>query len=161
MSERLLAFGFWAEPWRERMVQASWQGAVVLAVAWAIGRWCTFLSPRAICWIWRLACLKLVVALLWVQPINLPLYFFSDGFGQTLLHAMLIVSAADAAYTLANTYGPGLNAFVAQMNATAGALPVAASSPSGKAGAGSSVQLAPPSSERCSLTPKWPRLSPA
>ncbi len=73
MSERLLAFGFWAEPWSERMVQASWQGAVVLAVAWAIGRWCTFLSPRVICWVWRLACLKLVVALLWVQPINLPL----------------------------------------------------------------------------------------
>jgi serine-type D-Ala-D-Ala carboxypeptidase (penicillin-binding protein 5/6) len=36
-----------------------------------------------------------------------------------LLHAMLIESAADAAYTLANAYGPGLPAFVAQMNATA------------------------------------------
>jgi ABC-2 type transport system permease protein len=28
-----------------------------------------------------------------MKPINLPLYFFSDGFGQTLLHAMLIVPA--------------------------------------------------------------------
>lgn len=26
-----------------------------------------------------------------MKPINLPLYFFSDGFGQTLLHAILIV----------------------------------------------------------------------
>lgn len=26
-----------------------------------------------------------------MKPISLPLYFFSDGFGQTLLHAMLIV----------------------------------------------------------------------
>jgi ABC-2 type transport system permease protein len=26
-----------------------------------------------------------------MKPINLPLYFFSDGFGQTLLHALLIV----------------------------------------------------------------------
>jgi ABC-2 type transport system permease protein len=26
-----------------------------------------------------------------MKPINLPLYFFSDGFGQTLLHAMLIL----------------------------------------------------------------------
>jgi ABC-2 type transport system permease protein len=26
-----------------------------------------------------------------MKPINLPLYFFSDGFGQTLLHAVLIV----------------------------------------------------------------------
>jgi beta-lactamase regulating signal transducer with metallopeptidase domain len=73
MSEQLLAFGFWSEAWSERMLQASWQGAVVLAVAWAIARWCTFLSPRVICWVWRLACFKLVVALLWVQPISLPL----------------------------------------------------------------------------------------
>jgi ABC-2 type transport system permease protein len=28
-----------------------------------------------------------------MKPINLPLYFFSDGFGQTALHAMLIVPA--------------------------------------------------------------------
>lgn len=36
-----------------------------------------------------------------------------------LLHAMLIMSAADAAYTLASAYGPGLPAFVAKMNAEA------------------------------------------
>ena len=39
-----------------------------------------------------------------------------------LLHAMLIESAADAAYTLANFYGPGLPAFVAKMNAEAAKL---------------------------------------
>jgi D-alanyl-D-alanine carboxypeptidase (penicillin-binding protein 5/6) len=33
-----------------------------------------------------------------------------------LLHAMLIMSAADAAYALASAYGPGLPAFVATMN---------------------------------------------
>jgi serine-type D-Ala-D-Ala carboxypeptidase (penicillin-binding protein 5/6) len=38
---------------------------------------------------------------------------------QQLLDALLLPSGADAAYTLANTYGPGLNAFVARMNATA------------------------------------------
>jgi D-alanyl-D-alanine carboxypeptidase (penicillin-binding protein 5/6) len=36
-----------------------------------------------------------------------------------ILHALLLVSAADAAYTLAVTYGPGLDAFIAKMNATA------------------------------------------
>jgi D-alanyl-D-alanine carboxypeptidase (penicillin-binding protein 5/6) len=41
---------------------------------------------------------------------------------QQLLNALLLPSGADAAYTLANTYGPGLNAFVAQMNATAAQL---------------------------------------
>jgi D-alanyl-D-alanine carboxypeptidase (penicillin-binding protein 5/6) len=39
-----------------------------------------------------------------------------------LLHAMLIVSAADAAYTLAGVYGPGLPAFVGRMNAEAAKL---------------------------------------
>jgi serine-type D-Ala-D-Ala carboxypeptidase (penicillin-binding protein 5/6) len=42
-----------------------------------------------------------------------------------LLHAMLIVSAADAAYTLATAYGPGLPAFIAKMNATAAQLGLA------------------------------------
>jgi D-alanyl-D-alanine carboxypeptidase (penicillin-binding protein 5/6) len=38
---------------------------------------------------------------------------------QQLLAALLLPSGADAAYTLADAYGPGLNAFVARMNATA------------------------------------------
>jgi serine-type D-Ala-D-Ala carboxypeptidase (penicillin-binding protein 5/6) len=38
---------------------------------------------------------------------------------QQLLEALLLASGADAAYTLANAYGPGLNAFVARMNAAA------------------------------------------
>ena len=38
---------------------------------------------------------------------------------QQLLEALLLPSGADAAYTLANAYGPGLDAFVARMNATA------------------------------------------
>ena len=36
-----------------------------------------------------------------------------------LLYALLLPSGADAAYTLAKAYGPGLSAFVAKMNATA------------------------------------------
>jgi serine-type D-Ala-D-Ala carboxypeptidase (penicillin-binding protein 5/6) len=36
-----------------------------------------------------------------------------------LLDALLLPSGADAAYTLANAYGPGLDAFIARMNATA------------------------------------------
>jgi D-alanyl-D-alanine carboxypeptidase (penicillin-binding protein 5/6) len=39
-----------------------------------------------------------------------------------LLHIMLVMSAADAAYTLANAYGPGLPAFIAKMNAEAAKL---------------------------------------
>jgi len=36
-----------------------------------------------------------------------------------LLYALLLPSGADAAYTLARAYGPGIPAFVARMNATA------------------------------------------
>jgi D-alanyl-D-alanine carboxypeptidase (penicillin-binding protein 5/6) len=39
-----------------------------------------------------------------------------------LLHVMLVMSAADAAYTLASAYGPGLTAFIAKMNAEAARL---------------------------------------
>ena len=38
---------------------------------------------------------------------------------QQLLEALLLASGADAAYTLASAYGPGLTGFVAQLNATA------------------------------------------
>jgi serine-type D-Ala-D-Ala carboxypeptidase (penicillin-binding protein 5/6) len=39
-----------------------------------------------------------------------------------LLDALILPSGADAAYTLAEAYGPGLGAFIAKMNATARAL---------------------------------------
>ena len=42
-----------------------------------------------------------------------------------LLHIMLVMSAADAAYTLANAYGPGLPAFIAKMNVEASNLGLA------------------------------------
>jgi serine-type D-Ala-D-Ala carboxypeptidase (penicillin-binding protein 5/6) len=42
-----------------------------------------------------------------------------------LLHMMLIESAADAAYSLANAYGPGLPAFIGKMNAEAARLGLA------------------------------------
>jgi D-alanyl-D-alanine carboxypeptidase (penicillin-binding protein 5/6) len=38
---------------------------------------------------------------------------------QELLEALLVPSGADAAYTLANAYGPGMSAFITRMNATA------------------------------------------
>lgn len=42
-----------------------------------------------------------------------------------LLHILLIVSGADAAYALASVYGPGLPAFIAKMNAEAARLGLA------------------------------------
>ena len=42
-----------------------------------------------------------------------------------LLYAMMLPSGCDAAYALADAYGPGLTAFIARMNATARALGLA------------------------------------
>lgn len=39
-----------------------------------------------------------------------------------LLYALLLPSGCDAAYTLADAFGPGLSGFIAKMNATAGKL---------------------------------------
>jgi beta-lactamase regulating signal transducer with metallopeptidase domain len=63
----------WAKMWGESLWCASWQGAIVVAIAWVIARWCTYLSPRLVCWVWRLACLKLLVSLIWIQPLSIPL----------------------------------------------------------------------------------------
>ena len=72
MSNFLQIIESWTELWGASLWRASWQGAIVLALSWAIARWCTGLSPRIVCWIWRLACLKLLVALLWIQPVGIP-----------------------------------------------------------------------------------------
>ena len=63
----------WAELWAGHLWRATWQGAIVLAVVWCIARACPFLSPRVVCWMWRLACIKLLVALVWAVPVNVPL----------------------------------------------------------------------------------------
>jgi ABC-2 type transport system permease protein len=48
-----------------------------------------------------------------MKPISLPLYFFSDGFGQTIFHAMLIVPALLLALLLVHVDVPSLGAFLA------------------------------------------------
>jgi len=42
-----------------------------------------------------------------MKPISLPLYFFSDGFGQTLFHALLIVPSLACALLLVHIDVPG------------------------------------------------------
>ena len=71
MSQFLQSFELWGEAWLASLWRASWQGAIAIALVWAITRWPKFLSARVACWLWRLACLKLLVALFWVQPVSL------------------------------------------------------------------------------------------
>ncbi len=76
MSEFLGTIEPWAALWGENMGRASLQGGLAIAAAWGLSRWCRFLSARVTCWIWRLACLKLLVALCcasrWTFPFWLP-----------------------------------------------------------------------------------------
>lgn len=64
-------FASWSDLWTASLWRASWQGAIAVAVVWAIARWRGFLSPRVVCWLWRLVCLKFLLALLWAQPVPL------------------------------------------------------------------------------------------
>ncbi|HTQ40370.1 MAG TPA: M56 family metallopeptidase [Pirellulales bacterium] len=59
----------WA-PWLWRI---CWQGALVIAVAWLITLLLRNRSARLRSWIWRLAYVKLLVLLVWTNPVNLPL----------------------------------------------------------------------------------------
>ena len=62
-----------ADAWAAAMWRASWQGAVALALAWVITRTFARVPPALKCWVWRLAYLKLLVALAWAAPVPLPL----------------------------------------------------------------------------------------
>ncbi len=48
-----------------------------------------------------------------MKPISLPLYFFSDGFGQTVFHALLIVPSLALALLLVHIDVPSAPAFAA------------------------------------------------
>ena len=84
MSEFLGTIEPWAALWGENIGRASLQGGLAIAAAWGLSRWCRFLSARVTCWIWRLACLKLLVALCCAQPVDLPLLAAKPAPAETL-----------------------------------------------------------------------------
>src|SRR5262245_18243658 len=58
-------------PWTEWIWRATWQVAIVIAVAWALTVVLARQSPRFRSWIWRLAYVKLLVLLMWTTPLRL------------------------------------------------------------------------------------------
>src|ERR1700733_15222248 len=73
MSHFIEAAQPWADWWCANLWRASMEGAIAIAVVWIIARWCTFLSPRVTCWMWRAVCFKLLVALFWTQPVAIAI----------------------------------------------------------------------------------------
>jgi beta-lactamase regulating signal transducer with metallopeptidase domain len=73
MIETLSRFDAAAEQWTEAMTRACWLGGAAILIAWAITRFVPRLPANARMWLWRLAYLKLLFALIWTAPIELPL----------------------------------------------------------------------------------------
>jgi beta-lactamase regulating signal transducer with metallopeptidase domain len=73
VNQIVLALDRWSEPWLEAMTRALWQGAIALAIVWIICRCMASVPPRVKCWLWRLAYLKLLLALIWIAPLQLRL----------------------------------------------------------------------------------------
>jgi beta-lactamase regulating signal transducer with metallopeptidase domain/enterochelin esterase-like enzyme len=69
MSGILQTFDSWSAAWAASLWRASLEGGAAIAVVWLAARFCRFLSPRIVCWMWRLVCLKLLVSLVAIQPI--------------------------------------------------------------------------------------------
>ena len=59
--------------WTEGVIRACWQGSLFILAVWVACRLMPRLSPAARHWLWWLACLKLVVSLAWITPLNVPL----------------------------------------------------------------------------------------
>src|SRR5437879_13402609 len=72
MSDTLARLNLFAAGWAGAIGRACWQGGVAIAMVWALCRLIPRLPGRIQCWLWRLAYLKLLVALLWAVPLELP-----------------------------------------------------------------------------------------
>jgi beta-lactamase regulating signal transducer with metallopeptidase domain len=58
--------------WFDLLVRASWQGGIALAAVWLISRFLPRIPAGHKVWLWRLAFLKLLAALVWFSPVVLP-----------------------------------------------------------------------------------------
>ncbi len=59
--------------WVDSMIRACWQGGMMIALVWGVGRLMPRMSPSVRCWLWRVAYLKLLLSLIGLTPVALPL----------------------------------------------------------------------------------------
>ncbi|HBL30393.1 MAG TPA: hypothetical protein DD490_26460 [Acidobacteria bacterium] len=69
--EIFATFGSWAAAFLAVLGRASLHGAVAIAAVWLLCRLFPRLPATVRCGLWWLACLKLLVALVWVEPVSL------------------------------------------------------------------------------------------
>jgi beta-lactamase regulating signal transducer with metallopeptidase domain len=73
MSDPIAGLNLFASGWAGAVGRACWQGGLAILLVWGLCRLLPRLSGRVQCWLWRLAYLKLLVALLWGAPLCLAL----------------------------------------------------------------------------------------
>ncbi|MBN1908211.1 MAG: M56 family metallopeptidase [Pirellulales bacterium] len=100
--------GAWAgffDLWLEALVRASVHGAIAIGLVWAICRAAPRLSPGARCWLWRLALLKMVLALLPFGALDLPLLpsSWSTGSNEAATGPRVPATAPEVASPVAST----------------------------------------------------------
>ncbi|WP_301542312.1 M56 family metallopeptidase, partial [Pyxidicoccus fallax] len=64
--------GQWASAWPEGLWRASWQGALGVALVWALTRAWPRMPASLRAGLWWLVALKFVVSLAWTRPVPLP-----------------------------------------------------------------------------------------
>src|SRR5438128_11250513 len=72
MVSLMAALNVAAAAWVPALWRASWQGGLVIGLVWLLDRLLPRLAPDTRCWLWRLACLKLLLALAWSAPAQPP-----------------------------------------------------------------------------------------
>ena len=59
--------------WADSLLSACWQGGLALGLIWGLCRLFPKMASRLRCWLWRVAYIKLMVALLGLPVLALPL----------------------------------------------------------------------------------------
>ncbi len=57
----------------DQLVTAAWQGGLALFLVWGLCCLWRSCAPRVRCWLWRIAFAKLLLALVWINPWQLPI----------------------------------------------------------------------------------------
>lgn len=73
MNDWLITLNDFSSAWAQAILRACWQGGLAILLVWCLCRLLKRMPPAAKCWLWRLAYLKLFVALAWPTAIALPL----------------------------------------------------------------------------------------
>lgn len=63
----------WSLLWLGSLWQASWQGGLFVLVVWGLCRFVPRLPAATRCWLWWLACLKLLLGVVWGASLALPI----------------------------------------------------------------------------------------